>query len=60
MDNLSTMNPREVRNLIRGGKLVRPTAGISQGYAQANLAILPKDLAYDFLLFAQLLLLNLL
>jgi len=53
MDNLAVMNPQDVRRLIRDGKLVRPTAGISQGYAQANLAILPKELAYDFLLFAQ-------
>jgi len=53
VENLAAMNPIDVRKLIRDGKLVRPTAGISQGYAQANLAILPKDLAYDFLLFAQ-------
>lgn len=53
MENLASMNPKDVRKLIREGKLVRPTAGISQGYAQANLVILPKDLAYDFLLFAQ-------
>ena len=29
------------------------TAGMCAGYAQANLVILPKDLAYDFLLFTQ-------
>jgi len=53
LENLAAMTPKDVRQLIRDGKLVRPTAGISQGYAQANLAILPKKLAYDFLLFAQ-------
>ncbi|MBC8014257.1 MAG: putative hydro-lyase [Sporomusaceae bacterium] len=53
MNNLSAMCPKDVRRLIREGKLVRPTAGMSQGYAQANLVILPKELAYDFLLFAQ-------
>lgn len=53
MENLSIMHPKDVRRLIREGKAVRPTAGMSQGYAQANLVILPKDLAYDFLLFAQ-------
>jgi uncharacterized protein YcsI (UPF0317 family) len=39
--------------LIREGKITGPTAGMSAGYAQANLVILPKDLAYDFLLFTQ-------
>ncbi|MBP2625902.1 MAG: hypothetical protein H6Q68_613 [Firmicutes bacterium] len=53
MEYLADMHPKDVRKLIRDGKLVRPSAGISQGYAQANLAILPKELAYDFLLFAQ-------
>lgn len=30
-----------------------PTAGIAMGHVQANLVILPKDLAFDFLLFCQ-------
>ena len=41
-------NPREVRNLIRRGELARPTAGLAPGYAQANLVILPKEVAFDF------------
>lgn len=45
--------PWEVRKLIREGKITVPTSGMCAGYAQANLAILPKDLAYDFLLFTQ-------
>jgi uncharacterized protein YcsI (UPF0317 family) len=45
--------PSEVRELIRKGKIITPTAGMCGGYAQANLVILPKALAYDFLLFAQ-------
>ncbi|QAA32424.1 putative hydro-lyase [Clostridium manihotivorum] len=49
----STMKPSEVRKLIRDEKITSPTAGMCDGYAQANLVILPKDLAYDFLLFAQ-------
>ena len=49
----ASMSPREVRALIREGKITGPTAGMCAGYAQANLVILPKDLAYDFLLFAQ-------
>jgi uncharacterized protein YcsI (UPF0317 family) len=46
-------NPTEVRGLIRQGKLVRPTTGMAPGYAQANLVILSKELAFDFLLFCQ-------
>ena len=52
---LSTLpdSPKELRELIRKGRLVQPTGGMAPGYVQANLAILPKDLAFDFLLFCQ-------
>ena len=46
-------SPRELRGLIRRGELVQPTAGMAPGYVQANLAILPRELAFDFLLFCQ-------
>lgn len=49
----SDMYPLEVRKLIRSGKINYQTSGMSAGYAQANLAILPKKYAYDFLLFTQ-------
>ncbi len=49
----SQTHPRELRRLFRTGDLVRPTAGLADGYVQTNLAILPKDLAFDFLLFCQ-------
>ena len=45
--------PKELRKLIREGRLDRPTSGIAPGRVQANLAILPADLAFDFLLFCQ-------
>src|SRR3990172_6377608 len=45
--------PPEVRALIREGKWRQPTAGLAPGYVQVNLVILPRELAYDFLLFAQ-------
>lgn len=51
--NYSNMKPEEVRKLIGEGKVTGPTSGMCAGYAQANLVILPKDLAYDFLLFTQ-------
>lgn len=53
MLELSNMSPKEVRTLIRKGELIQPTSGMCRGHIQANLAIVPKDLAFDFLLFAQ-------
>lgn len=53
MEQLNKMAPNDVRALIREGKITGPTAGMSGGYAQANLVILKKDLAFDFLLFCQ-------
>jgi len=49
--SLSTAHPKEVRERIRRGEWVRPTAGCAAGYVQANLVVLPRELAYDFLLF---------
>jgi uncharacterized protein YcsI (UPF0317 family) len=43
----------EVRQLARRGELTGPTAGLALGYVQANLVIVPRDLAFDFLLFCQ-------
>ena len=45
--------PRAIRSRIRAGGHRAPTSGLAPGYVQANLVILPRDLAYDFLLFAQ-------
>ncbi len=49
----SAMRPAEARARIRSGEIKGPTAGMCAGYAQANLAVLPRELAYDFLLFTQ-------
>lgn len=46
-------DPRQVRRHIREGKWRKPTAGLAPGYVQTNLVILPRDLAFDFLLFSQ-------
>ena len=51
--NYSDMKPSEVRQLIREGKIDFQTSGMCNGFAQANMAVLPKDLAFDFLLFTQ-------
>ena len=45
--------PREVRRQIRQGNLLRPTCGLAPGFTQANLVVLPKEYAFDFLLFCQ-------
>lgn len=46
-----TLTPREARALFRTNASSGVTAGMSSGFAQANLVILPRDVAYDFLLF---------
>lgn len=48
----SETKPSELRDLIRKGTITSPTSGMCNGYAQANLVVLPKDLAFDFLMFA--------
>lgn len=42
----------ELRAAFRGG-LSRPTAGLAPGFVQANLIAVPRDWAFDVLLFAQ-------
>src|SRR2546428_50613 len=44
---------RETGADTRSGKITSVTAGLGEGHVQANLAVLPKDYAYDFLLFCQ-------
>src|SRR6478736_5311385 len=41
------------RQRIRSGGFTGPTSGLAPGNVQANLVILPKVLAQDFLRFAQ-------
>lgn len=48
------MSPQDVRALIRKGDVKIPTAGMCAGYAQANLAVLPKEYAEDFRRFCAL------
>lgn len=50
--SVATLTPAEARARFRGG-LVTPTSGWSAGWTQANLVAVPRDLAYDVLLFAQ-------
>ncbi|MBU8907518.1 putative hydro-lyase [Desertibacillus haloalkaliphilus] len=47
------MKPYELRELIRNEEFVKSTTGACNDFAQANLVILPKEYAFDFLLYTQ-------
>jgi uncharacterized protein YcsI (UPF0317 family) len=49
----AAMLPSEVRTACRAGILESPTTGLALDYVQANLVIVPRGLAYDFLVFCQ-------
>ncbi|MDR2507096.1 MAG: putative hydro-lyase [Candidatus Accumulibacter sp.] len=44
---------QEIRDAIARGEWRKLTAGLAPGFIQANLVILPKQHAFDFLLFCQ-------
>jgi uncharacterized protein YcsI (UPF0317 family) len=50
MKDLSAL---DVRLACREGKLTSPTPGFALGYVQANLVVLPRDWAFDFMLFCR-------
>lgn len=45
--------PSEIRQCCRTGQLEAPTPGLALGYVQANLVVLPYNLAFEFMLFCQ-------
>ena len=45
--------PAQARKIFKEGKWTQRTNGICVGYTNANLCIVPKEIAYDFLLFCQ-------
>jgi uncharacterized protein YcsI (UPF0317 family) len=53
MRNLREATGAEVRIAARSGELTGPTPGLARGYAQANLVVVPRDIAFDFLLFCR-------
>lgn len=53
MTDLRTATGAAVRTACRVGELKGPTPGLALGFVQANLVILPRDWAFDFLLFCQ-------
>ncbi len=52
-ERLRSATGAEVRRAARSGELTGPTPGLAMGYVQANLVVVPRDLAFDFLLFCQ-------
>src|SRR3954471_19214073 len=51
MHKLQQVSGARVREAARGGELSTPTPGLALGYVQANLVVVPRELAFDFLLF---------
>jgi uncharacterized protein YcsI (UPF0317 family) len=51
MPDLTNATGAEVRRRARLGEWDAPTSGLALGYVQANLVVVPRPLAFDFLLF---------
>ena len=51
--DLTTMSGEDVRLASRSGEFAQPTSGAAPDIVQTNVAILPKDLAFEFLVFCQ-------
>lgn len=49
----SDVTGRDLRAAARSGTFSGHTSGVARGHIQANLVVLPRDWAYDFLVFAQ-------
>lgn len=53
MHQLKHASGAEVRQHVRQRKWTGPTPGLALGHVQANLVVVPRPLAFDFLLFCQ-------
>ncbi|MCX7394547.1 MAG: putative hydro-lyase [Planctomycetales bacterium] len=52
-DKIQLSTGLDVRRACRRGQWTGPTAGLAANYVQANLVTLPREFAFDFLLFCQ-------
>jgi uncharacterized protein YcsI (UPF0317 family) len=50
---LRDLSIEQIRRHIRSGAYSGDTMGVADGHVQANLVILPKEVAFDFLVFCQ-------
>lgn len=53
MSALGMLESQRVRADIRAGRITGTSRGLAHGFVQCNLAILPAEFAYDFLLYCQ-------
>src|SRR3990170_6105859 len=51
LNQQACMSPSEARSLFRQGKWTKPNMHFCLDYAVMHLAIVPKDFAYEYLLF---------
>ncbi|MGH8808550.1 MAG: putative hydro-lyase [Noviherbaspirillum sp.] len=51
--NTESLSAKALRALCRNGTFAGPTAGFAKGHVQANMMIVPREYAFDFLLFCQ-------
>jgi uncharacterized protein YcsI (UPF0317 family) len=51
--DLHHLSASALRKRIRAGEFTGPTPGLAPGHVQANLVVVPRALAFDFLLFCQ-------
>lgn len=52
-EDLMDLTPQKIRSLTREGVWKGRSEGLAPSYIQANVTILPRDIAFDFLLFCQ-------
>ncbi|GGC77067.1 UPF0317 protein [Undibacterium terreum] len=50
---MEKLSPAELRALYRQAAHTGPTAGVARGFVQANMMIVPREYAFEFLLFCQ-------
>lgn len=53
IQHLRNATGQQVRAVCRSGEYRGPTPGLALGHVQANLVVLPKEWAFEFLLFCQ-------
>jgi uncharacterized protein YcsI (UPF0317 family) len=51
--DLAFATPAELRAACRDGRFDGPTKGLVRGFVQANLIVLPREDAFDFMLFCE-------
>lgn len=53
MTGATLLESQRVRGEIRAGRLTGTSRGLAHGFVQCNLAILPREYAFDFMLYCQ-------